>query len=212
MRRGKNSAPQLVAIGSDPVAGTLELAKQFWKHADRAVLAGADDPEGTLQGAALAAERAAPLLIRPRGEGKAALAHALSSLGIRHVTLVLGSATTAPAWAAEHPAWLEVSNAANAQRRLVEGWGRARRPQRHRRPLARRQGAQRRHGLAGPVPGPGASRPVVYCHSASAAAAETDVWQLIRRYGLQPRTVTILADYGSLGQNLVDVEGDQRRR
>ena len=54
--------------------------------------------------------------------------------------------------------------------------------------------------------------PVVLCHAASAAVAEADVAELIEREGLRPGTVTVLADYGSIGQNLVEIEGEEEAR
>ena len=50
--------------------------------------------------------------------------------------------------------------------------------------------------------------PVVLIHAASAAVAEADVGRLVRRHGLQPRTITVLADYDSIGDNFVEIESD----
>ena len=47
---------------------------------------------------------------------------------------------------------------------------------------------------------------VVLTHAYGAAVAEADVWQLIRRESLQPRTVTILADYASIGYRYVQLD------
>ncbi len=48
--------------------------------------------------------------------------------------------------------------------------------------------------------------PLVLCRSQSAAEAEAAVAQLVGHEGLRPRTVTVLADYGSIGCNLVELE------
>ena len=49
---------------------------------------------------------------------------------------------------------------------------------------------------------------MVLIHAASAAVAEADVGRLVRRHGLQPRTITVLADYDSIGDNFVEIESD----
>ena len=58
--------------------------------------------------------------------------------------------------------------------------------------------------------------PVVLTHAQGAAVAEADVQELIRRESLQPRTVTILADYASIGYRYVELDpstsGEERPR
>ena len=48
--------------------------------------------------------------------------------------------------------------------------------------------------------------PLVLSHAPSAALAEAAVNRLIADRGLRPRTITILADYDSLGDNVVDID------
>ena len=53
---------------------------------------------------------------------------------------------------------------------------------------------------------------VVLTHAQGAAVAEADVRQLIRRESLQPRTVTILADYASIGYRHTQARPGRRGR
>ena len=54
--------------------------------------------------------------------------------------------------------------------------------------------------------------PLVLSHAPSAALAEAAVNRLIADCGLRPRTITILADYDSLGDNVVDIDAPPGRR
>ena len=54
--------------------------------------------------------------------------------------------------------------------------------------------------------------PLVLSHAPSAALAEAAVNRLIADRGLRPRTITILADYDSLGDNVVDIDAPRRRQ
>ena len=53
---------------------------------------------------------------------------------------------------------------------------------------------------------------VVLTHAPGEAVAEADVWELIRGTSIQPRTVTLLADYASIGCRSVEPRGGRSGR
>ena len=85
-------APEAMAIGADPVQGSFATAKRFWDWPKRAVVAADDDAEGIVLGAALAARRSMPLLLRQRSETRASLAKALAELGVEEVLAAVSDA------------------------------------------------------------------------------------------------------------------------
>jgi hypothetical protein len=217
-------SPEVVTIGSDAAEASLRVAKRFWGHSREAVLAAADDPEAVILGSALAAGRALPLVLRQRSETSEAVAAALVELGVGRAWIAVGDPNRAPAWAGGHaaapspPAPLpqgergataftaEVLGPRQLQHELVAALGAsavrnlvvARLPEGP-------NGVGRTAWLA-PVVSVARGSPVVLAHAASPAVAEADAAELIRREGLRPRTVLLLADYASLGQHTLEIE------
>ena len=91
--------PEVMAIGSDPVRGSLLVAKRFWGRPRQVVVAATEDAEGILFGAALAARLSIPLLLCERTESRAALGRALEDLGVEEALAAVADADHAPLWA-----------------------------------------------------------------------------------------------------------------
>ncbi|MGA2034304.1 MAG: hypothetical protein ABSG68_18820 [Thermoguttaceae bacterium] len=200
---------EVLSLGSNPSDASLLVAKRFWKHCERVVLAVADDPEALILGSALAANLSVPLLIRQRTDSQAAVAQALGKLHAERVLLAVTDPEMAPHWAAGPRYALDVLGPRDLERRLIEAWG-----ARNVRNIILARLPDERSGVGAtawlaPYMSLTRRAPIVLSHSASAAVAETDIADLVGRAGLQPRTVTVLADYGSLGQNVVDIEAEE---
>ncbi len=201
-------APEAMAIGADPVQGSFATAKRFWDRPKRAVVAADDDAEGIVLGAALAARRSMPLLLRQRSETRASLAKALAELGVEEVLAAVSDAHRAPAWASSHKYRVQLVPPRVAQDQMIAALGAK---QIHTIVVARapeKRAAVGTTAWLAPYWGLVRGAPVLLTHAASAAVAEADVGRLVRRHGLQPRTITVLADYDSIGDNFVEIEND----
>lgn len=74
-------------LGSDPAFASYRLAETLWKRSSQAVIARTDEPAGILQGASLAAQERAPLLLlAPNREQE--LERACAQLGVKTATFV----------------------------------------------------------------------------------------------------------------------------
>jgi hypothetical protein len=199
-------SPEILPIGSKAAEASLSVARRFWKQPREAVLAAADDPEGLILGSALAAGRAAPLLIRRRSETRQAVAEALGALGVERAWIAVGNPGEPPAWSGGPTFRGAVLGPHELQHALVAALGAeavrnvvvARLPE-------RASGAGKTAWLA-PVLSAARGAPLVLAHAASPAVAEADVAELIRREGLRPRTITLLADYASIAQRVLEID------
>ena len=113
-------SPEVLAIGSDPVRGSLLVAKRFWKQPRQAVLAASDDSEGIIFGSALAARMSIPLLIRRRSEPRDSLAGVLEDLGVKEALAAVADAERAPGWVKSRKYKVEVVGPRAVQGRLIE--------------------------------------------------------------------------------------------
>ncbi len=198
--------PEVMAIGSDPVRGSLLVAKRFWGRPRQVVVAATEDAEGILFGAALAARLSIPLLLCERTESRAALGRASRTWGSRRRWPPWPTPTTPHSGPLPAARTTSRSWARAVENRLVEAIGPsgvhtivvARVPE-------KRSGVGQSAWLA-PYLGLVRDAPLVLSHAPSAALAEAAVNRLIADRGLRPRTITILADYDSLGDNVVDID------
>ncbi len=199
-------SPQILPLGIDPVYGSLALAKRFWNKPAHAVVASASDLEGILLGALLAESLDAPLLVRNRSESRAALLAALKELGAEDVLLAVSDPQRAPRWVRRPDDRVQVLARREIQDRLIARLGAdairtivlARAPDQ----------AVCAGGTAWLAPYVCMARgaPLVLCHSDVAAEAEADVAAFMDHYHLHPRSITILADYASIGTDLVEID------
>jgi hypothetical protein len=199
-------SPEILPLGIDPVYGSLALARRFWRQTRRVVVAPANDLEGILLGATLATTVNAPLLIRNRSEDRAALLAAVRELGVEEVLLAVSEPQRAPRWARQPDDRVQVVTRREVQDRLIARLGAAairtivlaRAPDQ-----AVCMGAT---SWLAPYVCMARGAPLVLCHSDAAREAEADVAAFMNLYHLRPRTITILADYASIGTELVEID------
>ncbi len=198
-------SPEILAVGIDPVYGSLAVARRFWRQSRTAVVAHSDDAEAIIAGALLADGLAAPLLIRDRAETREAMLAALRGLGVEQVFLAASDPRRAAAWAGEDPRVRVVPRRVIESSRVAQlGADKVRTVV-----LARVPDQGAGVGLTawlGPYWCVARGAPLVLCDSASAVSAEAEVMQSIERHRLRPRTLTILADYGSIGSETVEID------
>ena len=199
-------SPEVLTLGIDPVYASLRIAKRFWQRPRQAVVAPADDIEALLLGASLAGNLSIPLLIRDSAESRKTMSESLDEAGVEEALLVVTDPDRGPRWTNGKNARFQVLSRRAILDRLIAGLG----PENVRNVVLAR--------LPDPKDGTGSTSwlapylslargaPLVLCHTSSAAAAEAEVAELIDRYRLRPRTVTILADYRSIGTELVEME------
>ena len=199
-------SPEVLHIGSDPVRGSMLVAKRFWKRPRQAVLAAADDAEGIILGSALASRMSVPLLIRRRSEPRDSLAGILVDLGVKAALAVVADPEHAPGWANSRKYKVEAIGPRAAQERLVELVGAK---NIHTVVVARvpdKRAAVGSTAWLGPYWSLVRGAPLVLGHTASAAAVEAAVGRLIDAQQLKPRTITVLADYDSIADNFVEID------
>lgn len=202
-------SPEILSVGSSPAEASLMVAKQFWGLSREAVVAASDDPEAIILGASLASGLSVPLLVRERSETRTALAQALHGLGVEQILVAVSNPAQSPPWTHSRKYKSEIVGPQAMQHRLATVLG----PKNIRnivvaRAPDRTNAASRTAWLA-PWIGVARGSLVVLSHSSSAAVAEADVGQLIDREGLCPQTITILADYGVIGLNLVEIDVEE---
>ena len=199
-------APELLPIGNDPVQASAAVAKRFWSHSREVVLALADDPEAVILGSALAAGLGVPILLCERDDAGAAVSAALKDLSAARMLVAVSDAKTTPRWIQQHEIASEILPPRALQHRLIAALGAdkvrnvvvARAPD-------DRAGVGHTAWLA-PYLSFARGAAVVLTHAQGPAVAEADVRQLIGRESLQPRTVTLLADYASIGYRLTQLD------
>jgi len=203
-------APHRLATGREPLAASLGLAQLYWQRPVEVFAADATDPLALSLAALLAGHAGAPMLaFRPEADGDA-LAIAVSRLGSAELTIV-GSETTYASMGTRLPdTEIRTWSCERAERewndRLQPGGP----------PtivLARRPDARSAVGatswLAPYVSLARRGMPVVV-ESAKPAVVEEVIGATVRRLSLRSRTLTIVADYRSIGLRTVRLGDDDR--
>jgi hypothetical protein len=201
-------SPEVLTIGTEAAEASLRVAKRFWGQSREAIVAAADDPEAVILGAALAAARAAPLLIREPTEAPSRTAAALAELGVQRAWIAACDAERLPAWAREPSP--TVATAVLDRRKLQHKLAAALGARAVRNLVVARvpegpNGAGRTAWLA-PLVSVARGSLLVLARAASPAVAEADAAELVRHENLRPKTVLVLADYASLGQHTLEIE------
>ena len=202
-------SPVALEIGSDPCAASATVARHFWTNTRFAVVAAADDAEGAILGSTLAACSA--LRVPPRyknadrsGDGIEAASKSLPRCRGRWWP---------PAKWKNIPGWIdrcglpcESMHPRALAHRLVGALGR----ERIRNLVVARAPDERadvgRSAWLAPYVCVARGAAVVLVHAQAAAVAEADVRQLVERESLHPQTITVLADYSSIGSRNVEVD------
>lgn len=200
-RAGPRNGDMLVA--PDPTQAGIEIARRFWGKAATAVVSDVDDAPGTIFGANLAAHLAVPLLPSIRWDRTHRLSRALAELGTTEVLVVASKPGPQAQWKEILRRDVRVLSPGDVQDRLIKKIG----PDQVRNVIVARApndtGTTDPSAWLAPYLSFVRRAPVVLCHSSNAWEAELRVRQLARTHGLKPQTVTILADYESIGVSLV---------
>jgi hypothetical protein len=202
----KKRSTEIVQIGSNPCAASAVVARRFWGQSDEVVVAPADDPEAMILGSALAAGLGIPVLLCEEGEAGAAVSNAVKDLSVRRMLVAVSDATKTPRWIPRDDVAWEILAPKALQRRLVAalGAGKVRNIVVARVPDPR-AGVGNTAWLA-PYVSSARGAAVVLTHAQGTAVAEADVWELVHRESLKPQTVTVLADYASIGYRNVEID------
>ncbi|MDP2896039.1 MAG: C25 family cysteine peptidase [bacterium] len=184
--------------GSDSAEASILVAKRFWGRCGGAVLASTNDPSGMILGSALAAQMVAPLiLVGPNDDGRL-LVRSLEELGARRI-LIANTRGCALPWAEAFGGAARSLDSSGLTASIVERLG----PKAVRNIILSRapSGKERTGATAWLAPYLSLLRgsPVVLCDSPGGEMAERAVLSLLKARALQPRSVTILSDYDSIG-------------
>lgn len=205
-----DSAREMVVVGADPAVASLRIAERFWQTSPEVVLAAADDPAAIILGASLAAQQAVPLLLHDPWRPATALRRSLAALEARRALVAVGESAGPPAWVRGLRQEIVLLDRRALQRRIVAALG-----ARQVRTLVvtRTPDDELRVGNTAwlaPYVGLARQAPVVLCDSDSAAAAERRAAELIEGAHLRPRSITLLADYLSIGTHAVKTDPDAK--
>ena len=195
-------------VGMRPMPESLQLAHRFWGESKEVVAAAIDEPQALLRGSALAAQLGEPLLIYDPQDGDQALwGQTLAQLHVERLLAIGGKEQSF--WPDATSVAVERLDAETVEQRLLAKFDPsvpgtivvARIPD-------ERRGVGRTAWLA-PYVSLVRGAPMVFCDSPSAEEVERGVGNLIREHGFRPRSVTILADYHSIGTHPIQVPSDE---
>ncbi len=200
-------SPEMLQIGNDPSRASATVAKRFWNHSREVVVAMFDDPEAVILGSALAAGLDVPILLCEHDEGGgAAVSAALKDLSVGRIFVAMSDAKKSPPWIQQPGIASEILPPRALQHRLIAVLGA---DKVHNVVVARAPDDRAEVGHTAwlaPYLSSARGAVVALTHAQGAAVAEADVRELIRRESLQPRTVTILADYASIGYRYAELD------
>jgi hypothetical protein len=202
----KKRSPEVLQIGRDPSAASALVAKRFWSRAPAVVMAAADDPEGLILGGALAAALGRPLLISDRDAISPEIASALKDLSVERMIVAVCDGRRSPGWVDRLEVAAEILRPQMLEHRLVTALSA---DSIHNVVVARVPEDRAEVGNSAWLASYASfarSAAVVLTHAPGPAVAEADVRALIARESLRPRTVTVLADYASIGYRLVEID------
>src|SRR5271157_5264105 len=202
----QDQSPELLRVGSDPGAASATVAKRFWNHSREVVVAMADDAEAVILGSALAAGLDVPILLCEQGEAGTAVSAVLQDLSVARMLVAVSDLKKTPRWIEQQPVAYEILAPQALQHRLILRLS----PERVRNVVVARAPDDRAKvgptAWLAPYLSSARGAPVVLTHAQSPGVAEADVRELMRRERLLPRTVTILADYASIGYRNTEVD------
>jgi len=203
------SACEELRLADDPSEASLRLAQRVWGRSRDVVCALRDDPAGIILAGALAARWNKPLVIVPaiRPEPLARIAR---ELGAQRATIAGSPGQDEGQGYRGGPIEIEVLDRRGLQQRLAS----LSRPEDiHTIVVSRTPESDRRIGAtAWLAPWVALARGGVVdlCRSSGPTNAETHVDELVQRLALHPRSVTILADYDSIGTHVAKIQDGEQ--
>lgn len=189
-------APKVVALPADPLGASAELARQFSPRGGDVLAAELGDPKAVILAGVLAVQRKTPLLVFDRNSGLERLIETSRQLVAAKIVLVAAKKVELP----QSPAVrVEALTLPEVESKIVETIGR----ERIRNVVVARVPDARRNvgATAWLAPYWSAVRgsAVWLTGSGLAEKTETQCGDWLREHRLQPKTITLLADYESIG-------------
>lgn len=191
--------PGVFSTSSNPTQAGAKVAEAFWGKSNDVVVACADDPEAVILGSMLAANLGVPFIPAGNFEDRKVLSACLARLGVQRVLAATANGTADPSLAEAVEGDVDFLDCPAIYRLVLQRIGEknvrnivlARTP--------RGPPDVGKTSWLAPYSGLLRGAPVVLCDSFDGEKAEQEVLAFVHEYGLRPRTVTILADYGSVG-------------
>ena len=197
------SSGDILPMAESPLRDSLRLASQFWTNPQGAVVASLDEPAAVILGAVLAAHRSWPILVVDSDNEP--LSDAIHQL---HPGQVVVSTSFPDVWQTRCGSLgcpVTVLSLEDVQTKLIETL----QPSKVRNAvLTRVPSVQDYRGLTAwlaPYLSWSRHSAVVFSGSEEATDAEAAVSRLVGTHGLRLSTVTILADYVSIGRTMVRI-------
>jgi hypothetical protein len=202
----KRRTPELLQIGRRPGEASAAVARRFWVRSREAVIAASDDPEAQILGSALSAALGVPLFLSDNDEICPAVAAVIKDLSVERLLVAVSDPTRSPQWIRRQEVTAVILRPEDLRHRLVAALGADKiRNVVVARDVDVRAGVGHSAWLA-PYASLARGAAVVLTHAPSPSVAEADAKELIMREGLQPRTITIMADYASIGYRNVELD------
>lgn len=189
----------IVPTTSDLMETSLLLARHYWQKTDLVVIAYKDDPAAAILGSTLASHLAVPFIPITGQEDPNVFSKEFETLDVKRVLFTISDVRPNPSFLDSLNQEIDILDIPSIQKRLVKQIGDAnvqnlilfRVP-------SELTGDGTTSWLA-PYLSLMRGAPVVPCYSPDPLAAEENTKRLIEVCLLKPRTVTILADYDSIG-------------
>ncbi len=197
-------AGEIIALGSDPTEAGLRIAERFWGQSQTILMAYVHDTGAMVLGSTLAAHRQIPLIPVVQRDRAVALNQDLVRLGVRKIYFAVTEDKKIPSWMKGMQQEIEVLDKTALTRRLVM--------QIHpdkvgnlvlaRTPVVGLPYLGKSSWLAGYYSLLHNS-PLILSDVSDGLRGEEEVYAFWESYSLEPRTLTILADYQSITTILV---------
>ena len=188
-----------VVTGDSPLAATVIVAGRFWDPRTPVVAAGMADAREVILAAAYAAHHRLPLILYQAEDLAGRLGQAMSALRPSRIVAVVSKDNVASALEGGQVSRLETLTPAETSAALVRSIG----VENVGNVILCRTPSERadvgRLTWLGPYQSLVRQAPLVLADTNDARVAEKEVLRLIRQCGLRPKSVTILADYASIG-------------
>jgi hypothetical protein len=195
----QNIAEDVRAFGSDPTEAGLRIIETFWGQSQAVIMAYIHDTGAMVLGSSLAAHRVIPLIPVAHRNRAVGLNKNLVRLGVRKIYLAVTEGKTIPVWMKDMQQEIEVLDKTALTKSLVEQIN----------PEKIRNVVLARTPVVG-LPNLGKSSwlagyysllrhsPILLCDDSDGSLAEEGLYTFWDDFSLQPRTLTILADFQSI--------------
>jgi len=195
-------------ISQDFGEASLEIARKFWGHTDKAVLTSKSDRRAIIQGSALAAHLEVPLIVSGEGRRDEAVKRTLNELQVDKIFQVKEEGGHANYRTDELEQDIEHLKAIEAQERVTAEIGKENAAAVV---LTRVPGEENAASWLAPYYSLKRNAPIAMTGSSDTDSATSEVMRLIEDNDITPRSVAILGDEESISRKTVrvgDVQND----